>query len=60
MALAIGQLGVQVGPDLKNAAFALFIYALGFSAGPQFFTNIRGGWRYGIFRSSKLSALSRC
>ncbi len=49
VALAIGQLGVQVGPDLKSAAFALFIYALGFSAGPQFFTNIRGGWRYGIF-----------
>ncbi|CAN7324324.1 aspartate-alanine antiporter [Rhizobium sp. LjRoot98] len=49
VALAIGQFGVRVDPDLKNAAFALFIYALGFSAGPQFFTNIRGGWRYGIF-----------
>lgn len=49
VALAIGQLGVTIDPDLKDTAFVLFIYALGFSAGPQFFANIRGGWRYGIF-----------
>ena len=49
VALAIGQVGVTVSPDLKNTAFALFIYALGFTAGPQFFVNIRSGWRYGIF-----------
>ena len=49
VALAIGQLGVTISADLRNTAFALFIYALGFSAGPQFFANIRGGWRYGIF-----------
>lgn len=49
VALAIGQMGVTISPHLKNTAFALFIYALGFSAGPQFFANIRGGWRYGIF-----------
>jgi aspartate-alanine antiporter len=49
VALALGQLGVQISPDLKNTAFALFIFALGFTAGPQFFANIRGGWRYGIF-----------
>lgn len=48
-ALAIGQLGVHIADDLKNTAFTLFIYALGFTAGPQFFANIRGGWRYGIF-----------
>lgn len=48
VALAIGQLGVTLSPDLKNVAFALFIYALGFTAGPQFFNNIRGGLRYGI------------
>lgn len=49
VALAIGQMGVTISPHLKDTAFALFIYALGFSAGPQFFSNIRGGWRYGIF-----------
>jgi len=48
VALALGQLGVEISPDLKNVAFALFIFALGFTAGPQFFNNIRGGWRYGI------------
>jgi len=47
VALAIGQLGVSLSPDLRNVAFALFIYALGFTAGPQFFNNIRGGLRYG-------------
>lgn len=49
MALLIGQLHISVSADLKNTAFALFIFALGFSAGPQFFVNIRSGWRYGIF-----------
>lgn len=49
VALALGQFGVQINPDVKNTAFALFIFALGFTAGPQFFANIRGGWRYGIF-----------
>lgn len=48
VALALGQLGVTLSPDLKNTAFALFIFALGFTAGPQFFNSIRGGWRYGI------------
>lgn len=49
VALLIGQQGVKIDPDLRNTAFALFIYALGFSAGPQFFANIRGGWRFGVF-----------
>lgn len=49
VALALGQLGVTIADDLKNTAFALFIFALGFTAGPQFFFNIRSGWRYGIF-----------
>ncbi len=49
VALAVGQAGVTVSADLKNTAFALFIFALGFTAGPQFFVNIRSGWRYGIF-----------
>lgn len=48
-ALAIGQLGVTIDGPLKDMAFALFIFALGFIAGPQFFANIRSGSRYGIF-----------
>src|SRR6516225_11013245 len=49
VALAIGQFGVTLSADLKNVSFAVFIFALGFTAGPQFFANIRSGWRYGIF-----------
>ncbi len=48
VALVIGQTGVRLAPDLKNIAFALFIFALGFTGGPQFFANIGRGWRYGL------------
>ena len=48
VALILGQTGVRLDPDLKNIAFALFIFALGFTGGPQFFANIRQGWRFGI------------
>ncbi|WP_406807382.1 aspartate-alanine antiporter [Burkholderia semiarida] len=47
-ALAIGQTGVRVAPDLRNIAFSLFLFALGFLGGPQFFANIGRGWRYGV------------
>ncbi|WP_244814269.1 aspartate-alanine antiporter [Caballeronia sp. Lep1P3] len=47
VALILGQSGARVSPDLKNIAFALFIFALGFTGGPQFFANIGRGWRYG-------------
>ena len=49
VALALGQFGVTLDQDLKDTAFALFIFALGFTAGPQFFGSLRTGWRYGIF-----------
>jgi aspartate-alanine antiporter len=48
VALILGQSGARISPDLKNIAFALFIFALGFTGGPQFFTNIGRGWRYGV------------
>ncbi|QSN61818.1 aspartate-alanine antiporter [Caballeronia sp. M1242] len=47
VALILGQSGARISPDLKNIAFALFIFALGFTGGPQFFANIGRGWRYG-------------
>jgi putative transport protein len=47
VALILGQSGARLSPDLKNIAFALFIFALGFTGGPQFFANIGRGWRYG-------------
>jgi putative transport protein len=48
VALVLGQTGARISPDLKNIAFALFIFALGFTGGPQFFANIGRGWRYGL------------
>src|ERR1700761_4757204 len=48
VALLLGQSGARLAPDLKNVAFALFIFALGFTGGPQFFANIGRGWRYGL------------
>ncbi len=49
VALVLGQLGITISADLKDMAFVLFIFALGFTAGPQFFANIRSGWKFGIF-----------
>src|SRR5580704_16880407 len=48
VALILGQSGARLSPDLKNIAFALFIFALGFTGGPQFFANVGRGWRYGV------------
>lgn len=48
VALVLGQTGARLAPDLKNIMFALFIFALGFTGGPQFFANIGRGWRYGL------------
>jgi putative transport protein len=33
----VGQLGVDINPGIKGIFFALFIYAVGFQGGPQFF-----------------------
>lgn len=40
VALVLGQSGCQVRGDLKDVAFALFIFAMGYSGGPQFFANL--------------------
>ncbi|MEM7436550.1 MAG: aspartate-alanine antiporter [Myxococcota bacterium] len=37
MGVVIGQLGVTVAPGIKSIFFALFIYAVGYQGGPQFF-----------------------
>ena len=36
-AFVIGQLGVNIDSGIKGIFFALFIYAVGFQGGPQFF-----------------------
>src|SRR5262245_5720632 len=41
--VAVGQLGIPVSNDLKYAFFLLFLFAIGFKTGPQFFRGLRGG-----------------
>ncbi|MDM0115717.1 aspartate-alanine antiporter [Variovorax sp. J22R133] len=48
-ALLIGQLGVTLEPSVKNVFFMLFIFALGYAGGPQFFANLNAkGLRIGL------------
>jgi aspartate-alanine antiporter len=46
--LVIGQSGARLDSDVKNVAFAVFIFALGFTGGPQFFANVGREWRIGL------------
>lgn len=40
MGLLIGQIGIEVPHELKSVFFALFIYAVGFKSGPEFFGSL--------------------
>ena len=40
-ALALGQIGVEIGPLIKSVAFALFIFTIGYKVGPQFFGGLK-------------------
>ncbi|WP_338571553.1 hypothetical protein VRB37_19665 [Erwinia billingiae] len=49
-ALLIGQLNIPVDTGIKNIFFMMFIFALGYSGGPQFFANLNAkGIRLGLF-----------
>lgn len=48
VSLVIGQSGARLDDDVRNVAFALFIFALGFTGGPQFFANVAREWRIGL------------
>jgi putative transport protein len=49
VALFVGLLDVTLNDQVKNIAFALFIFALGFTGGPQFFANLnRSGLKLGV------------
>jgi len=43
MGLLIGQVGLEVPHALKSVFFALFIYAVGFKSGPEFFGSLNRG-----------------
>lgn len=38
----LGQLDIPVSETLKNVSFMLFLFAIGYSVGPQFFRSLRG------------------
>ena len=38
----IGQLNIVVGEPLKTVSFMLFLFAIGYSVGPQFFRSLKG------------------
>ncbi len=43
MGLLIGQIGLEVPSILKSVFFILFIYAIGFKSGPEFFGSLNRG-----------------
>lgn len=38
----VGQLNIEVGGPLKQVSFLLFLFAIGYSVGPQFFASLKG------------------
>ncbi|GAA1947947.1 aspartate-alanine antiporter [Kitasatospora viridis] len=49
VSMLIGTQHVSVNSDVKNVAFALFIFSLGYIAGPQFVANLNAkGLRFGV------------
>jgi aspartate-alanine antiporter len=43
MGLLIGQIGLEIPTGLKSVFFVLFIYAVGFKSGPEFFGSLNRG-----------------
>src|SRR5206468_9312806 len=39
-ALAVGQLGIEISGPIKSAFFMLFLFAVGYGVGPQFFAGL--------------------
>lgn len=50
VAIFVGMWGVTLNSEVKNIAFALFIFTLGYMSGPSFFASLnRKSLRYGVF-----------
>src|SRR6185503_6974713 len=39
-AIAVGQLGIEISGPIKSAFFLLFLFAVGYGVGPQFFAGL--------------------
>ncbi|GAA2353826.1 aspartate-alanine antiporter [Catellatospora methionotrophica] len=58
VALIVGLLDVTLTPELRNVAFALFIFTLGYLAGPSFFASLnRRALRYAVFTVIQVTTL---
>lgn len=40
--VVVGQTGIEMSETLKSVAFMLFLFAIGYSVGPQFFRSLKG------------------
>lgn len=40
--VVVGQLDIPIGEPLKTVSFMLFLFAIGYSVGPQFFRSLKG------------------
>lgn len=40
--VVVGQLDIEISDTVKSLAFMLFLFAIGYSVGPQFFRSLRG------------------
>ena len=59
-AIAIGQLGIKVSPDVKATFFLIFLFAIGYGVGPQFVRGItKDGVPQAIFAVDRLRVLPR-
>lgn len=42
VAIFVGQLGIELSSQIKTVFFMLFLFAVGYSVGPQFFRSLKG------------------
>lgn len=42
VAVLVGQLNIELSPQIKTVFFMLFLFSIGYSVGPQFFRSLRG------------------
>lgn len=58
VAIFIGIIGTPLNSQVKNIAFALFIFTLGYMSGPSFFASLnRRSLRYGVFTLIEVVAI---
>ena len=55
----IGQLGISISPEVKSVFFTMFLFAVGYSVGPQFVRGVaHDGAPQAVFRGGDLRFVS--